>query len=134
MDVNETAGTYHYMTDDEVVVSWMEYGNSMNAGVCFQLIMHKDGSFKFQYKGYDENSIIFNTFGLAGACNEGGSEYFVIPDRFIKFGNAVQFSPASKSRLPSPSQARLARYSPSLSLLKTLHSIRKHLRLLQVRA
>ena len=95
MDVNETAGTYHYMTDDEVVVSWMEYGNTMNAGVCFQLIMHKDGSFKFQYKGYDENSIIFNTFGLAGACNEGGSEYFVIPDRFIKFGNAVQFSPVT---------------------------------------
>ena len=105
MDTNTTAGTYHYITEDQAVISWMEYGNSMNLGVCFQLIMKKDGSFKFQYKGKDQNSIIYSTFGLAGACNEGGSEYFVIPDRYIQFGNAVQFSPVAESTI-EPSQSK----------------------------
>ena len=105
MDTNTTAGTYHYITEDQAVISWMEYGNSMNLGVCFQLIMKKDGSFKFQYKGKDQNSIIYSTFGLAGACNEGGSEYFVIPDRYIQFGNAVQFSPVAEATI-EPSQSK----------------------------
>ena len=97
MDANETAGTFHYITENQAVISWMEYGNTMNLGVCFQLIMHKDGSFKFQYKALNSYAVIFNTFGLAGACNEGGTEYFLIPDRHIKFGNAVQFSPVALS-------------------------------------
>ncbi|MGM9844565.1 MAG: S8 family serine peptidase, partial [Muribaculaceae bacterium] len=105
MDTNATAGTYHYMTENEVVVSWMEYGNSMNIGVCYQLIMRKDGSFKYQYKGVGDYAIIYGTFGLAGACNEGGSQYFVIPDRYIQFGNAVQFSPVAESSIePSSSK------------------------------
>ena len=105
MDNNATAGTYHYMTENEVVVSWMEYGNSMNIGVCFQLIMKKDGSFKYQYKGVGDYAIIYDTFGLAGACNEGGSQYFLLPDRYIQFGNAVQFSPVAEASVePSASK------------------------------
>lgn len=105
MDSSKTAGTYHYMTEDEVVVSWMEYGNTMNIGVCFQLIMKKDGSFKFQYKSYGEYAIIFDAFGLAGAANEDGTESIVIPDRMIQFNNAVQFIPVVESTL-APNESK----------------------------
>lgn len=93
MSTDKTAGTYHYVTDEQAVISWMEYGNTMNIGVCYQLIMKKDGSFKFQYKSYGEYAIIYDAFGLAGMSNEDGSESLVIPDRLIQFNNAVQFTP-----------------------------------------
>ena len=99
MDTNTTAGTYHYMTENEIIVSWMEYGNTMNMGVCFQLIMKKDGSYKFQYKGLGEYAIIYDTFGLAGASSEGGEESIIIPDRLIQFNNAVQFYPVVESTI-----------------------------------
>lgn len=94
MNTTKTAGTYHYVTEDRAVVSFMEYGNSMNMGVCFQVILEKDGSFKFQYKAYDEYSELMGSFGLAGISNEDGSEGMRLPDRYIAFDNAVVFSPA----------------------------------------
>ena len=93
MDQSKTAGTYHYMTENEVVVSWMEYGNSMNMGVCYQIILKKDGSFKFQYKGYGDNAVIYDIFGLAGISNEDGSKGFRLPERYVAFNNAIQFYP-----------------------------------------
>ena len=92
-----TAGTYHYMTKDEIVVSWMEYGNTMNINVCYQLIMKKDGSFKYQYQGLGADAIIYAPFGLAGLSNEDGREGFKIPERYIAFGNAVQFFPVTEN-------------------------------------
>ena len=100
-DQSKTAGTYHYMTDDMVVVSWMEYGNSMNMGVCYQLIMKKDGSFKYQYKGYGEYAIIYGIFGLAGLSNEDGTEGIRIPERYVAFNNAVQFFPVVENTVVS---------------------------------
>lgn len=93
MDTSKTGGTYHYVTEEEAVVSWMEYGNSMNMGVCFQLIMKKDGSFKFQYKSYGDYAIIYSIFGLAGISDESGREGLRIPERYVAFNNAVQFFP-----------------------------------------
>lgn len=97
MNTTKTGGTYHYVTEDRAVVSFMEYGNSMNYGVCYQLIMEKDGSFKFQYKGYDENSNIMSAFGLAGTCNEDATDAIRLPERYIAFGNAVAFTPVIKN-------------------------------------
>ncbi|MBQ7941226.1 MAG: S8 family serine peptidase [Muribaculaceae bacterium] len=105
MDVSKTAGTYHYVTEDQAVVSWMEYGNTMNMGVCYQLIMKKDGSFKFQYKGYGEYPVIYDAFGLAGVANEDGSQSLVIPDRLIQFNNAVQFYPVVETTI-APSESK----------------------------
>ncbi len=98
-DQSKSAGTYHYITDDMAVVSWMEYGNSMNMGVCYQLIMKKDGSFKYQYKGYGEYAIIYGIFGLAGLSNEDGTEGFRIPERYVAFNNAVQFYPVVENTI-----------------------------------
>lgn len=104
---SKTAGTYHYATEDQIVVSWMEYGNTMNIGVCFQLIMKKDGSFKYQYKAAEnyDGAVIFDAFGLAGIANEGGSESLVVPDRLIQFNNAIQFIPVVESTL-APNESK----------------------------
>lgn len=99
MNTTKTAGTYHYVTADRAVVSFMEYGNSMNYGVCFQVILEKDGSFKFQYKGYDEMSIIMGAFGLAGIANADGSESIQLAERQIAFDNAVSFTPVRQNLL-----------------------------------
>lgn len=93
MDQTKTAGTFYYVTDDRAIVSFMEYGNSMNLGVCYQLIMEKDGSFKFQYKGLDDYSIIYGIFGLAGISNDDYTQYVRLPERMVAFNQAVQFHP-----------------------------------------
>ena len=97
MDQTRTAGTFHYVTDDRAVISFIEYGNSMNIGVDFQLILEKDGTFKFQYKGAFDEAIIFSIFGLAGISNADGSEGIRLPERMVSFGNAVSFSPVVQS-------------------------------------
>lgn len=97
MNTTKTGGTYHYVTEDRAVVSFMEYGNSMNYGVCYQLILEKDGSFKFQYKAFDENSNIMSPFGLAGVVNDDASQFIRLPERYIAFNNAVAFTPVVKN-------------------------------------
>lgn len=95
MDETRTAGIFHYVTDNQAVISFMEYGNSMNIGVDFQLVLNADGSFRFVYKA-DENvpeAQLFSPFGLAGICNEDGSSSIRLSERHIVFGNAVNFSP-----------------------------------------
>lgn len=99
MDQTKTAGTYYYVTEDRAVVSFMEYGNSMNLGVCFQVILEKDGKFKFQYKGYNDEAAIMGAFGLAGITNADASDYIRIPERMIAFNNAIQFKPVTQLSL-----------------------------------
>ena len=99
MDITKTAGTYHYVTDDHAVVSFMEYGNSMNLGVCYQLVLYRDGSFSFQYKGANENSVIFGPFGLAGISSPGGEQSIRLPERMIQFDNYVSFKPVKENTL-----------------------------------
>ena len=99
MNTTKTGGTYHYVTDERAVISFMEYGNSMNYGVCYQLILEKDGSFKFQYKGYDENATIMSAFGLAGISNLDASQSIRLPERYIAFNNAVVFTPVKQNTL-----------------------------------
>lgn len=99
MDETRTAGTYYKAYADKAVVSFIEYGNSMNVGVNFQLILNPDGSFRFQYSPRDEVSIIFDTYGLAGVLNEAGTDGFVIPERYIQFGQSVYFSPVTERTL-----------------------------------
>lgn len=97
MDQTRTAGTFHYVTDDRAVISFIEYGNSMNVGVDFQLILEKDGTFRFQYKGAFDEAIIYSIFGLAGITNLDGSQSIRLPERMVSFNNAVAFSPVVES-------------------------------------
>lgn len=99
MDQTRMGGTFHYMTEDYAVVSFMEYGNSMNRGVCFQVILNRDGSFKFQYKGAYKDATIFNLFGVAGISNIDGTEGVNLPGRYVKFGEAVEFYPVKTEEI-----------------------------------
>lgn len=94
-----TSGTYHYVTEDRAVISWMEYANSMNYDVCYQLILEKDGQFKFQYKPFSYNGVIMNAFGVAGISNEDASDGVRLPDYMICFNKAVQFAPVTEYTL-----------------------------------
>ncbi len=90
------AGTYAIAYPDHAIVSWMEYGNTMNRGVCFQLILNADGTFKFQYHGLGENAIIYNPFGMAGISNDDATDGLKLPDRLLGFNNAVEFTPITE--------------------------------------
>lgn len=90
---SRTSGVYWTVDGDRAVVSWMEYGNSMNFGVCFQLILRKDGSFRFQYKGDGDDAQLFALFGHVGLSSPGASYGVEIPARFINFGRAIEFTP-----------------------------------------
>ena len=121
MDQSKTAGTYHKVTEDEAIVSWMEYGNTMNMGVCYQVIMKKDGSFKFQYKGYGDYAIIYNIFGLAGLSNEDASAGLKLPERYVQFDNAVQFYPVVESTI-APEASKTINMSVDTKKLAGLYS------------
>lgn len=103
MDQTRTAGTFHYITEDRAVVSFMEYGNTMNRGVCFQVIMNKDGSFKFQYKGAFPDADIYNMFGWAGIANDGGTKGVNLPARTVAFGRAIEFYPVMTEEIATGS-------------------------------
>ena len=99
MNTTPGAGTFHKVNEHQAVVSFIEYGNSMNIGVDFQLILNDDGSFKFQYKAHDENAQLMGAFGLAGISDADGVEYVRLPERNINFGNAVAFAPVRLNTL-----------------------------------
>lgn len=105
MDQTKTAGTFYYVTESQAVVSFMEYGNSMNYGVCFQLILNPDGTFKFQYKGAFDSAIIWDAYGHAGISNEDASEGINLPERYIAFNTAVDFTPTATFTLAPGSSA-----------------------------
>ena len=67
--------------------------------------MYPDGSFRFAYKGHDENAELFNIFGVAGISNEGATSGMAIPERTVSLGQAVQFNPMVVNTLPAGESA-----------------------------
>lgn len=92
MDTSEESGTYYKAEDDHVVVSFVNYGNSMMIGMDFQLLLYKDGRYKFQYHLQDDGYMV-GLFGLAGIQDETGQTGIGLPDQCINTGNAVEFYP-----------------------------------------
>ncbi len=103
MDETKTAGIYHHENADRAVISFTEYGNSMNIGVDFQLVLRPDGTFRFVYRGSSNvtDPVIYSPFGLAGITDENGKNSIRLPDRYIQFNNAVEFSPVVQMSLPA---------------------------------
>lgn len=99
MATDSADGVFHTVSDNEVVISFIGYGNSMNIGVNYQLIMRPDGTFKFQYAANDENAQLMGIFGTAGVSAPGGQEGVRLGERLVAFGNAVEFSPVSEITL-----------------------------------
>ena len=92
-DPASTCGVFYKSFGDYVVVSYKNYGNSVMDGMNFQVILRKDGTFKFQYK-LDPDGIFVSAFGVCGVMDETGTRA-VSPysEQNIKSGNAIEFAP-----------------------------------------
>lgn len=92
MGTSEDDGTYYKEEGDHVVVSFVNYGNSVMLGMDFQLLLYKDGHYKFQYHLQD-NGMMVGVFGLAGMQDETGTRGMQLPEQYINTGNAVEIYP-----------------------------------------
>ena len=92
MNTPSSDGVYYKAKDDEVIVSYKNYGNTMMQGMNFEVILRKDGSFKFQYN-VDPDGFQVGVFGLCGIMDHTGTRGITPADMYITGGNAVEFSP-----------------------------------------
>ena len=92
MNTPSSDGVYYKAKNDEVIVSYKNYGNTMMQGMNFEVILRKDGSFKFQYN-VDPDGFQLGVFGLCGIMDHTGTRGITPADMYITDGNAVEFSP-----------------------------------------
>mgnify|MGYP005748767913 FL=1 len=92
MNTPSSDGVYYKEKDDEVIVSYKNYGNTMMQGMNFEVILRKDGSFKFQYN-VDPDGFQVGVFGLCGIMDHTGTRGITPADMYITDGNAVEFTP-----------------------------------------
>lgn len=92
MNTPSSDGVYYKAKDDEVIVSYKNYGNTMMLGMNFEVILRKDGSFKFQYH-VDPDGFQLGVFGLCGIMDHTGTRGITPADMYITDGNAVEFFP-----------------------------------------
>ena len=102
MNTPSSDGVYYKAKDDEVIVSYKNYGNTMMQGMNFEVILRKDGSFKFQYN-VDPDGFQVGVFGLCGIMDHTGTRGITPADMYITDGNAVEFSPY-KNYVVAPGQ------------------------------
>ena len=92
MNTPSTDGVYYKANENDVVVSYKNYGNTMMQGMNFQVILRKDGSFKFQYD-LDPNGFQLGVFGLCGIMDHSETRGITPADMYINAGNALEFTP-----------------------------------------
>ena len=92
MNTPSSDGVYYKAKDDEVIVSYKNYGNTMMQGMNFEVILRKDGSFKFQYN-VDPDGFQLGVFGLCGIMDHTGTRGITPADMYITDGNTVEFTP-----------------------------------------
>lgn len=107
MDETSTAGTFYAFKDDHIVVSFMEYGNTMNRGVCFQVLIYRNGNIKFQYKFADYGGEIQALYGVVGLQSEKATDGFVVPARCIIPGEAIEIYPVKTATVAAGATAKL---------------------------
>lgn len=90
---SKIAGVYYQSTDNEMIVSFVDYNNSTNLGVCFQAIMSKNGKIKYQYTLMEDYGTFWGTFGITGFENEAGSKGAQLADRYIAMESAIEIDP-----------------------------------------
>lgn len=110
MSQRTEAGVFYATREDCVIVSFMDYGNSLNNGVCFQVIIRKDGSFKYQYKLLEPTSFFRALYGVCGIQNNGATEGFSLAERCIGAEKAIEFYPVRNATL-APSTSKTIDFS-----------------------
>lgn len=92
MNTPSSDGVYYKAKDDEVIVSYKNYGNTMMLGMNFEVILRKDGSFKFQYH-VNPDGFQLGVFGLCGIMDHTGTRGITPADMYITDGNTIEFTP-----------------------------------------
>ena len=92
MNTPSSDGVYYKEKNDEVIVSYKNYGNTMMLGMNFEVILRKDGSFKFQYH-VDPDGFQLGVFGLCGIMDHTGTRGITPADMYITDGNTIEFTP-----------------------------------------
>ena len=103
MGTSSADGAYYKAKNDEVIVSYKNYNNTMMTGMNYQVIIRKDGSFKFQYK-LDDDGNCDVVVGIAGAMDHSNTRGFTTPSSYIESGNAVEITPV-KSYVVAPGKS-----------------------------
>lgn len=106
MDTTSDSGIYYKEEGDHVVVSFINYGNSMMLGMNFQLIIYSDGRFKYQYH-LDPEGMMIGVFGLAGVQDSNAERGIQLPTQYIADGNAVEFYPSVSYSVAPDSKVEL---------------------------
>ena len=92
MATYSTDGVFYKDCGDHVVVSYKNYGNSVMMGMDFQVIINKDGTFKFQYQ-LEDGGMMISPFGHAGVMDHSGTRGVDVPKTNLASGNAIMFHP-----------------------------------------
>ncbi len=100
MSTSEDDGVYYKFNDDNVVVSYKGYGNSMMTNMNYQVILYPDGSFKFQYQ-LSPDGYMIGVFGLCGIQDETCTRGVQPGDHYIESGNALMFYPVQQYAVAS---------------------------------
>lgn len=93
------AGIYYASQGDSFIVTWVDYANSSNMGVCYQAVLYSDGRIKYQYTLIQPYGNYDGSFGIAGIENEEGTSGILLPDRSIAMDNATELFPVRKHKL-----------------------------------
>lgn len=107
MSTSSSDGVYYKEQGDEVVVSFLNYGNSMMTGMNYQVILRKDGTFKFQYN-VDTDGMFLTAFGLCGIMDETFKRGVNPADRYISPGSAMEWSPVMSYTVAAGEQKAVA--------------------------
>lgn len=104
-DETRTSGVYVYTKEDEAIISFMEYGNTMNAGIDYQLVMKADGSFRFVYKADNDYAQLMGIYGCAGISAPEAADGIDLSSRLVTLGESVLFNPVVTSTLAAGESA-----------------------------
>lgn len=112
----ETSGVYYKAEDNRVIVSWIDYGNTLNLGICFQVIMYKNGKFKYQYSLLPGGNL-YSLFGMAGFESDKGTKGTMLPSRYVSIGNSMELIPVKRQQLKAGENRKLKMAIDASSLM-----------------
>lgn len=90
------SGVYYEFQSDKIVVSFIDYNNTLNMGVCYQALLYKDGKIKYQFRLMEGYGTYFGSFGISGLENNEGTKGIKMSDRYISMNSAIELLPVKK--------------------------------------
>lgn len=118
LDPTQPVGVYYKAENDRVIISFIDYSNTMSLGLCFQAILYKNGNIKFQYKLL-ENGIQWGAYGINGLAYEGADETqrLTLRSRYLNMASAIEFYPVKTTELQPGETANLKMEASANGLL-----------------